>query len=100
MSNMPPTAIVQVPAATGAAGITGRSVGPLPVAIAAVQTVRAQQQEVTVRAALVRDRDLAVRPWALDPRVPDPSPAAAILDDAVAAPRSSREPVAAAPVAV
>jgi alpha-galactosidase len=85
IANLPPTAVVEVPAVVGAAGITGLSVGRLPDAIAAVLTARAQQQEITVRAALTGDRDLAIQALALDPLVPDPGTAAAILDDAAAA---------------
>ena len=83
--NLPPTAVVEVPAVVGGAGITALSVGRLPEAIAAVLTARAQQQEITVQAALTGDRDLAVQALALDPLVPDPATAAAILDDAVTA---------------
>lgn len=83
--NLPATAVVEVPAVVGAAGVTGLSVGPLPDGIAAVLTARAQQQEITVRAALERDRRLALQALALDPLVPDTITAAAILDDAVAA---------------
>lgn len=85
ISNLPPTAIVEVPAVVGAAGITGLAVGPLPQAIAAVLTSRAQQQELTVQAALDGDRDLALQALSLDPLVPDPATARAILDDAVTA---------------
>jgi alpha-galactosidase len=83
--NLPPTAVVEVPAVVGAAGITGLSVGPLPEAIAAVLSARAQQQELTVRAALSGDRAIAVQAMALDPLVPDTATAAAILDDAILA---------------
>jgi alpha-galactosidase/6-phospho-beta-glucosidase family protein len=83
--NLPPEAVVEVPAVVGAAGVTGLAVGPLPEAIAAVLTARAQQQELTVRAALSGCRALAVQALALDPLVPDPRTAAAILDDAIAA---------------
>jgi alpha-galactosidase len=96
--NLPSTAVVEVPAVVGAAGITGLSVGPLPDGIAAVLTARAQQQEVTVRAALSGDRDLAVQALALDPLVPDPHTATAILDDAVVAHGGALERFAAAPV--
>jgi alpha-galactosidase len=96
--NLPPTAVVEVPAVVGAAGITGLSVGPLPDGIAAVLTARAQQQELTVRAALTGDRDLAVQGLALDPLVPDPHTAASILDDAVVAHGGALERFAAAPV--
>jgi alpha-galactosidase len=97
--NLPPTAVVEVPAVVGAAGITGLSVGPLPDAIAAVLTARAQQQEITVRAALTGSRELALQALALDPLVPDPATAAALLDDAVAAHGPSLERFAPAPAA-
>ena len=45
-------------------------------------TARAQQQEITVEAALTGDRELAVQALALDPLVPDPRPPRAILHDA------------------
>jgi alpha-galactosidase len=83
--NLPPEAVVEVPAVVGAAGITGLGVGPLPSAIAAVLTARSQQQEITVQAALRGDRALALQALALDPLVPSPTVAAGILDDAVAA---------------
>jgi alpha-galactosidase len=54
ISNLPPEAVVEVPAVAGPAGVTGLAVGPLPEAIAAVLTARVQQQELTVRAALDR----------------------------------------------
>ncbi len=85
IANLPPTAVVEVPAVVGAAGITGLAVGPLPAAIAAVLTARAQQQELTVQAALRGDRELALQALALDPLVPSPTIARRILDDAVRA---------------
>jgi len=83
--NLPPEAVVEVPAVVGAAGVTGLAVGPLPEAIAAVLTARVHQQELTVRAALSGSRAQALQALALDPLVPDPSTATAILDDAIAA---------------
>ncbi|TQS39631.1 hypothetical protein [Cryptosporangium phraense] len=83
--NVPPTAVVEVPAVVGASGVRGVAVGPLPPAIAAVLTARAEQQELTVSAALSGDRALAVQALTLDPLVPDPATAVAILDDAVVA---------------
>jgi alpha-galactosidase/6-phospho-beta-glucosidase family protein len=74
-----------VPAVVGAAGIIGLGVGALPDAIAAVLTARAQQQEITVRAALTGDRELALQALVLDPLVPGLAVATAILDDAVKA---------------
>jgi alpha-galactosidase len=85
IANLPPSAVVEVPAVVGARGVTGLSVGPLPPAIAAVLTARAEQQELTVQAALTGDRELAVQALALDPLVPSPDVARRILDDAVRA---------------
>lgn len=83
--NLPPTAVVEVPAVVGASGITGLAVGPLPDAIAAVLTARAHQQELTVQAAMLGDRERALQALVLDPLVPDSATARAILDDAIAA---------------
>jgi alpha-galactosidase len=85
IANLPPEAVVEVPAVVGAGGITGLAIGRLPAAIAAVLTARAQQQELTVRAALEGSRELARQALALDPLVPDPATATAILDDAIEA---------------
>lgn len=81
--NLPPTAVVEVPAVVGAAGVTGLAVGPFPDGIAAVLTARADQQELTVQAALRGDRRLALQALALDPLVPGPRTAEAVLDDAI-----------------
>ncbi|NAZ75012.1 hypothetical protein GTQ99_06180 [Kineococcus sp. T13] len=94
--NLPSTAVVEVPAVVGAGGITGLGVGPLPQAIAAVLTARAQQQEITVRAALEGSRELAVQALVLDPLVAGRTMAEAILDDAVKAHGAGLEPFAAA----
>jgi alpha-galactosidase/6-phospho-beta-glucosidase family protein len=83
--NLPPSAVVEVPAVVGAAGITGLGVGALPDGIAAVLTARAQQQEITVRAALTGDRALALQALALDPLVGRLDVAIGILDDAIKA---------------
>jgi len=83
--NLPLSAVVEVPAVVDAAGITGLSVGPLPDAIAAVLSARAQQQELTVQAALSGSRAVAVQAMALDPLVPDTATAVAILNEAVVA---------------
>jgi alpha-galactosidase len=83
--NLPPTAVVEVPAVVGASGITGLAIGALPDAIAAVLTARAHQQELTVQAAMLGDRERALQALVLDPLVPDSATARAILDDAIAA---------------
>ncbi|GAA0234484.1 hypothetical protein [Cryptosporangium japonicum] len=83
--NVPSSAVVEVPAVVSAAGVNGVVVGALPPAIAAVLTARAEQQELTVSAALAGDRTLALQALALDPLVGGPATATAILDDAVVA---------------
>jgi alpha-galactosidase len=97
--NLPPSAVVEVPAVVGAAGIIGLGVGALPDAIAAVLTARAQQQEITVQAALTGDRELALQALVLDPLVPGLAVATAILDDAVKAHGSVMDRFAAPKVA-
>jgi alpha-galactosidase len=57
----------------------------LPDDIAAVLTARAEQQELTVRAAVTGDRELAVDALTDDPLVPDRATAVSILDQAVVA---------------
>lgn len=83
--NLPSTAVVEVPAVVGAAGIIGLGVGALPDGIAAVLSARAQQQEITIRAALTGDRTLALQALALDPLVGGLAVATSILDDAIKA---------------
>ena len=97
IANLPAEAVVEVPAVVGAAGVVPLRVGPLPAAIAAVLAARAEQQELTVRAALLGDRDLAVQALALDPLVPGPEVARRILDDAVGAHGAALARFAAAP---
>ena len=83
--NLPAEAVVEVPALVNGSGVTPLAVGELPAGIAAVLTARAQQQEITVEAALARDPALAVEALALDPLVPDSYTARAILRDAAQA---------------
>jgi alpha-galactosidase len=85
VSNLPGSAIVEVPAVIGADGIRGVAVGPLPDAIAALLTARSLQQELTVDAAVRGDRELALQALALDPLVPTRAIAVAALDAAVEA---------------
>ena len=85
ISNLPPDAVVEVPALVNGSGVTPLAVGELPAGIAAVLTSRSLQQEVTVEAALTGDRALAVEALVLDPLVPDSATARAILRDAALA---------------
>ena len=83
--NLPPHAVVEVPALVNGSGLSPLAVGELPSGIAALLTARALQQEVTVDAALGQDKDLAVEALVLDPLVPDSRTARAILHDAALA---------------
>jgi alpha-galactosidase len=83
--NLPPEAVVEVPAVVGGSGITGLAVGELPPAIASVLTFRAKQQEIIVEAAVTGDRQLALQALVLDPLVPDSGTARSILDDSIEA---------------
>ncbi len=83
--NLPPEAVVEVPAVVGGSGITGLAVGELPPAIASLLSFRAKQQEIIVEAAVTGDRQLALQALALDPLVPDSQTARSILDDSVEA---------------
>ncbi len=82
IANLPPDAVVEVPAVIGAAGVTGLAVGALPEAIAGVLTARVMQQELTVQAAVTGDRTTAIQALCADPLVPNTRTARAILDDA------------------
>jgi alpha-galactosidase len=81
--NLPPHAVVEVPAVVGADRVSGLGIGPLPDAIAAVLRARVDQQELTVRAAVTGSRDTAIQALTLDPLVGDARTATAILYDAV-----------------
>jgi alpha-galactosidase len=84
ISNLPPEAVVEVPAVIGANGVTPLRVGALPKAIATVLTQRSQQQELTVMAARQESREMAIQALYLDPLVASYWKATGILDDAIA----------------
>jgi alpha-galactosidase len=84
ISNLPPEAVVEVPAYIGANGVTPMRVGALPKAIATVLTQRSNQQELTVIAAHEQNREMALQALYLDPLVASYQVATGILDDAVA----------------
>ena len=81
--NLPPEAVVEVPAMVGGDGIVGVYVGNLPAGIATVLTHRAHQQEITVDAAIKQNRELAIQALYLDPLVAKLESAIGILDDAI-----------------
>lgn len=84
ISNLPPEAVVEVPAVIGTNGVTPLRVGALPKAIATVLTQRSQQQELTVTAAREESREMAIQALYLDPLVASYEKATGILDDAIA----------------
>lgn len=83
ISNLPPEAVVEVPAVIGANGATPLRVGALPKAIATVLTQRSQQQELTVTAAREQSREMALQALYLDPLVASYQKATGILNDAI-----------------
>jgi len=83
ISNLPPEAVVEVPAVIGANGVTPLRVGALPKAIATVLTQRSQQQELTVTAAREQSREMALQALYLDPLVASYQKATGILNDAI-----------------
>jgi len=85
LPELPSRAVVEVPAVVSGDRIDGVSVGPLPPGVAAVLAGRAEQQELTVQAAVHGSAELAVQALALDPLVPDARTARAILAEAVEA---------------
>ncbi len=83
IENLPLGAVVEVPAVVDASGVSPVAIGRLPDGVAAVLSARSLQQELTVRAAMERDIDLAVQALALDPLVPTTAIARSILTDAI-----------------
>jgi alpha-galactosidase len=80
---LPPTAIVEAIAAPAPDGSWRPAMGveTLPAAIAAGLRARADQQELTVEAALTGDRRVALQALAADPLVESLEQASAILED-------------------
>lgn len=85
LPDLPPEAVVEVPADIDADGVHPRTVGPLPSGVADVLRRRISQQELTVDAAVRQDRALALQALLGDPLVPDVGTAEAILADALTA---------------
>ena len=85
IDNLPPEAIVELPAHVSPAGVRGLKVGPLPPAVAAILAVRVTQQELMVDAALSGDRAIALRGLLLDAQITSLSAAHAILERSLAA---------------
>jgi alpha-galactosidase len=81
--NLPAEAVVEVPGMVDGRGVHGIAVGPLPEGIAGILAARSRQQELTVDAALVGDRALAMQALLADPLVPSVETATAMLDEAL-----------------
>jgi alpha-galactosidase len=67
--NLPPEATVEVPAAVDGSGVHPEAIGPLPLQCAAYTRPAADCAELTVRAALDRDRDLIYHAVLTDPQI-------------------------------
>lgn len=69
ISNLPPEATVEVPAMVDGQGVHPEAIGALPPQCAAYTRPAADCAELTVRAALDRDRDLVYHAVATDPQI-------------------------------
>jgi alpha-galactosidase len=85
--NLPPGAILEVPAVVTGRGLRALQVPDLPAPIAAVLAKRLAPVEVTIEAALAGSRELFAEALLLDGAVADPSAAAAMAEDFIAAQR-------------
>lgn len=81
IDGLPDKIVVEVPGMTGPIGVRGVQVGELPRGITAILKARAEQQELTVEAALTGDRDLALQALLLDPLTPSIEAAEGMLND-------------------
>jgi alpha-galactosidase len=82
IDGLPDWAVVEVPAVVGAKGVTGVHVEPLPDGLVALLDQQIRIQDLVVRAAVDRDRDLALQALQLDPvRGGDLGHAEAMLQD-------------------
>jgi alpha-galactosidase len=83
--NLPPSAVLEVPAIVTARGVRAMQVPDLPAPLAAVLTRRLAPIEVTIEAALSGDLHLFAEAIILDGGVTDPSTAEAMARDYVSA---------------
>lgn len=85
VTNLQPGGIVEIPAIVGADRIYGLGMGELPPAIAAVMDLQLTIMDLVVEAAITGDRQTALEALIIDPTVPDPKTADAILEEMIAA---------------
>ena len=69
IDNLPPEAIVELPAYVSGGSVRGLKVGPLPQPIAQIVSGRVVQQELLVDAALSGDRHIAMQGLVLDAQI-------------------------------
>ena len=79
ISNLPPEAIVEVPALIGGYGLRPLGMGTLPDGIATILSNRVRQQQLTIEAALRGDRELALQALLADPLTPSVEAAGGML---------------------
>jgi len=81
ISNLPHDCAVEVPVVVDAKGIHPCAVGPLPAGIAALCSVQAHIQQMSVESAVRADRQLALQTLLIDPVVNSATAAEKILDE-------------------
>ncbi|MGA2530590.1 MAG: hypothetical protein ABSG36_15715 [Acidimicrobiales bacterium] len=88
ISNLPSSAVVEVPAVINAEGVHGIGIGAIPAGLAAVLNRHAQVQELTAQAALTGDRAILRQAMTADPlldAVLEPSQIEALTEDMLSA---------------
>ncbi|HHX64030.1 MAG TPA: hypothetical protein GX702_03975, partial [Chloroflexi bacterium] len=81
IANLPPWAVVEVPAVAGADGLRAVQGGELPDGIAALLNTQVHVQDLVVEAAVHGSRDLALQALLADPVVQSARAAEACLDE-------------------
>ncbi len=81
IANLPPEAIVEVPAVVSGLGVNGLRLGEMPEPVAELLRREAALVEMVVETAVTGDRHLALQTLLLDPMINDIGRARAILED-------------------
>ncbi len=81
IANLPPSAVVEVPAVVSATGVRGLGMGPLPEPIAELCRREIALVDLVVEASVTGNREVALQALLLDPTVNDIGTARRILDD-------------------
>jgi alpha-galactosidase len=80
ITNLPPHAIVEVPAIVSGYGIQGLTMGDLPIGIAALCQTQVAVQQLVVKAAVEGDKQAALQALLIDPVIDSMSAAEQTLD--------------------